>query len=394
MNGFRAASDLLLIFGFLCLLPLELPAGMIILSVCVCSLACGLAFALRDKPVLRYGCGLFPILLLLCKPIRGEVFAYAFVIGYSEILVCSDRLFTTHWSYAKHLRFSLFAVCFGVLIALTQSKKGMDAAACFLGYLLFGAFFLRQLRLGGGVPLRGRLADFLAVIAAPAAVMLAGTVFAGGEVVFSTVFLWIATIFGILFQAVIYFLVMITPSGMLPESTVPSETIAPQLTDPVEIIPPQTLPSEQATAAGSDTVLYLLLLAGILFLAFMGILALLRFLKKPSEHYSSERWVDDSTSFSDTEETPKKVESNRRKIRRIYGRYLTLMRSKGYCRQREDTSMDILAGTEDFSSDPACASLRELYIRARYCPNETVSASDVQKAKLLYKKIRDSLIAQ
>lgn len=391
MTAFRAASELLLVFGILCLLPFSVPGELIVLTVCLCSFACALAYLLREKPVLRYGCALLPLLVL---PAVGQHLAVLLPLGYAQMLICTDRLFTSYWSYSRHMRFSLFAVAFGVVIAGIQGDRGIAPATCFLGYLFFGACFLRQLRLGQGVSLKGKLSDFAAVAAVPGLVALIGGLLVGGVPYYYGIVMAIFSFFGYLFQALIGFLVMITPTEMPSNPTVPTESTLPQVSLPAEYVPTEPIEQKPNIAVASDFWLYLLIAAVLIALAILAIVWLVRLLHRPAGVQRGNRWVDDSSKFTEIEDSAQQVDANRRKIRKIYGKYLTLMRSKGFRRQRQDTSRDILESTRGVSEDALCAQLRSLYIRARYAAGEKVTAQDVQNAKQLYRKIKDSLIAQ
>lgn len=394
MIGFRAASELFLLMGIMSLLPLDLPLGTVLLLIAICTLGCTFAFRFREKPVLRFGCALIPPLALLPAG-QEQLFLFILPVAYSEMLICTDRMFASYWSYARHMKLSLFFAAFCIIIAGIQGKDGLPAALLLLGYMIAGVCFLRQTRLGGGVGGKGRVRDFLAVIGVPAVIGLVGAALIWGADLYAWVFLGFARVIGYLFQLFVGLFVSIPIQAPTEPATEPTAPTRPDVTAPAEYVPPATEPGSQGSFVIPDAVFAVLAVAALLALAAGAVYCLMSFLKRPAEaEAGGSTWTDESQSFTRFREEKRQVESNRRRIRKIYGKYLTLMASKGYHRNHQDTSLDILNATFEYAAEEPCEQLRRLYIRARYCTGEKVTAEDVQLAKTLYGQIKDGLIAQ
>ena len=83
------------------------------------------------------------------------------------------------------------------------------------------------------------------------------------------------------------------------------------------------------------------------------------------------------------------VSGNAQQIRRIYKKYLELMRENGVRIQKDSTSREILEEAELVNLSPSAARLRELYLKARYGEDGAVSREDVQEAQRCLQEVRD-----
>ena len=85
--------------------------------------------------------------------------------------------------------------------------------------------------------------------------------------------------------------------------------------------------------------------------------------------------------------TAVELPSNRRRVRRIYAKYLKLLQNRGYIRRSRDTSKDVLDATPDLAEPAAAEELRRVYLRARYSSG-SISARDVQEARRCLRLLR------
>ena len=81
--------------------------------------------------------------------------------------------------------------------------------------------------------------------------------------------------------------------------------------------------------------------------------------------------------------------SNRRRIRRIYERYLKLLRSRNFFRQPQDSSQDIIEKTRRISAEEPAQALRRLYILARYDPDAAITNAQVREARKYLQMLKE-----
>ena len=113
---------------------------------------------------------------------------------------------------------------------------------------------------------------------------------------------------------------------------------------------------------------------------------------------SSKAMIDDYV-YEETEEGEAPVKGRKGKkapvpprthqIRQIYKRYLELMRENGIRVQKDSTSQDVLDEAAEISVSPAAARLRELYLKARYADDSSITREEVQEAARCLKEIRE-----
>lgn len=84
-----------------------------------------------------------------------------------------------------------------------------------------------------------------------------------------------------------------------------------------------------------------------------------------------------------------RVSGNAQQVRRIYRKYMELMRENGVRIQKDSTSLDILDEAELLNLSPSAKRLRELYLKARYAEGGSVTREDVQEAQRCLQEIRD-----
>lgn len=146
---------------------------------------------------------------------------------------------------------------------------------------------------------------------------------------------------------------------------------------------------EKAAAIGGYVVLGLLLLLAIWFIV--------RYVRRGALKPQQEDYL-----YEETEEGGKprrrgaKAETVRggaRQIRRIYQQYMELMRANGVAIQRDSTSGEILDEAERINLSAAARRLRELYLKARYGDDSSVTPEDVQEAQRCFEEIKKEFTA-
>lgn len=84
-----------------------------------------------------------------------------------------------------------------------------------------------------------------------------------------------------------------------------------------------------------------------------------------------------------------KKQNNNQEIRKIYREFLYLAKRKGIPIKKQTTSQEVLSEGM-FSENRDAASLRELYIKARYCKDYRVSDEDIRMAKECLARLKES----
>lgn len=394
MMAWRIVSEVFLYFAAAVLFPVDLPVWVVLAVTALCALGGAAADRLRDRGARRCLAALIPPLALLAGLSSQNLIFCALPAGYTVLLILSGRLFVNHTDYAKCFRVSAVAALLLCVFASTRGGRGW-LSACYLAlYFLFGVFFLHRLRLGYGVSRKNLARDFALIAAVPAVALAIGGMLYGGLTPLAWVLGMIARGAALLLRVVSDAMGMLMRGFGEPSQTQPTEATTLPSTWPTEGGQEQPSPSEWSDFPIPDMVWSIVLYAAIAAAAVLAVYWIAKHLRKPVDPRARRTWVEENGTVTQIPESPQQIQSNRRKIRGIYGRYLALLRSRGYRRLSQDTSLDVLESTRGLSSDEACEELRKLYILARYRTGEKVTSVHVQRAKLLLKQIRDGLIAQ
>lgn len=380
----RAASDLSLYFLILNVIPWH-PDGVSVFAVtALCALACGLAGQLQTRPAARYACAVLPPLALLSASGIRETVLLAIPIIYSMLLIVTPKLFPEHDSYSRHMKISLPLTAIFLLSFEAVEGSTIAMLICTVVYFLTGVFYTRQLRLGDSTDLRDKLRDFAAVGIVPAAAgAIMGLLLLGRTLIRMLLGILFAPVGGVLgFLAWSASFIPLATTEPPEASTLPPTELAEDMMATPIVMPSTTLWKQPRFEDFARTPM---IIAGIL--AVIGIVVYLFFCFSRSESARSGGRVISTASKPITVTTEAKAarreDSNRRKIRAVYVKYLLLLLSRGFYRSRYHTSRDVLDATREQTKPDAAEELRSIYIRARYHTELPVSAEDIRRAKEL-----------
>ena len=202
---------------------------------------------------------------------------------------------------------------------------------------------------------------------------------------------WIFYPFGLLIQKIIAFIDMVINLFKFSEPHPPPDPEEPQaivdFAEGTSPIPEVQNPDEMLD---SNIVTVIFVIAGILaILVIVWICLRLRASRRDMALMDQD--MEMTAADTGLPRAPREAErkSNRRKIRRIYERYLKLLRQWNFFRQPQDSSQEIIEKTQDILPEATSQALRKLYIAARYDPNAAITGAQVREAKRLLKKLTE-----
>ena len=369
--------------------PLMLRAAWAALPLGPAAVAFG-SLAARKNPALRFLFVLLPPLALLLTKDTTQLLLLLPAVIYPVAVLISARFTISYLDYRNHFLWSS-----GVLILLiftSQLHKPTVLPALFGTIsLVLSVFTLRQLRTGTRTGWKQRSLELLSLSALPAGLWFLVTLIskwreAGGWLA-ERVFYPLAW----LFQKIIAFFDNLMSAHReealeILEETGTTETA----TLSTEVFQPGSLPT-QSEAHIDEKVPALLIPLGIALLILATVWLIRRLRNTRSEEvldeqaaYSTERDSGNAGGLSAAERR-----SNRRKIRRIYEKYLKLLQQRSFRRLPQDSSEEILEKTRGLYAEEPAQALRQLYILARYHPDAPVTDAQVREAKRLLRQLRE-----
>ena len=348
------------------------------------------SLAARKNPALRFLFVLLPPLALLLTKSTTQLLLLLPAVIYPAAVLISARFTVSYLDYRNHFLWSS-----GVLILLiftSQLHKPTPLPALFgTMSLVLSVFTLRQLRFGAQTGWKQKGLELLSLSAPPAGVwlllsLISGWREAGGWLV-ERVFYPLAW----LYQRIIAFIDdLLAPhkeaAQELLEETGTEET-APLAT---ELFQPGGLPAE-SEAHIDEKVPYVLIPLGIALLILFTVWLIRRLRENRAEDVLDEQTDRFTERDFGSARPPSEAErrGNRRKIRRIYEKYLKLLQHRRFYREPQDSSEDILEKTRGIFAEEPAKALRELYILARYDPEALITDAQVREAKRLLKRLRE-----
>lgn len=386
----RTASELGLFFGALSLFPAMPGFSRLMGMLAVLSFFTGLSHHFREKMPLRILFALANLAAALLWPAGAPLWGMVLSVGYCTVMSLAGRMDCEYYRYAKHMKFTLPAALVMVFAAGSVFGTGAWPTLVFgLIYFLCGTFALRQLRLGHNAPGKIKGMELLSLAALPVgAVSVLGALWG---LSFPLSYLLRGILAGIAFvlqgiTAIMSRLTAYTPQELADNAANMEGVIL--IPDSPGVSAVDSIPTESPNIRIPPNFWWILGgIAAAILIVYAAILVV-KALKAPRLGSRTVSTRDEDQEAASAPAPRREPDSNRRRVRREYRRYLHLLRSRGFVRQDSDTSMDILNATEVLTVPEASRSLRGLYIRARYRTGETVTAGDVQEAKELYKKLK------
>ena len=383
-------ANLCLYFAVLCLTPywplnLWLTLGIIL----TLSASCGLACLARKKTALRLACCVLPLLALLFARTTVQLLWIAPAVVYAELMILSSHFSVSYWSYRLHYLWSscvMLALLVVGLVAETPMSRSFPLA---LSALILGCFTLRQLRFGAETPLTQKALELASLAVVPAAVGLIAGLVGYGRIAMRWLLEWVFYPIFWLVQKGVEALI-----ALFGQVQAPPEPLEPVTEEPF-VMPEEIIIPEEHEVLPTQPIVrrdlrWLVRLALILAAATLVTYLIWRFYRYLKDHAGEESKEEPRITSQAEQPLPRSGEalSNRRRLRRIYGRYLRLLQKRGFVRRGHDTSQEILERSQDLAPEASAEALRALYIQARYSAGP-VSSQQVQEARRLLRQLRE-----
>ena len=348
------------------------------------------SLAARKNPALRFLFVLLPPLALLLTKSTTQLLLLLPAVIYPAAVLISARFTVSYLDYRNHFLWSS-----GVLILLiftSQLHKPTPLPALFgTMSLVLSVFTLRQLRFGAQTGWKQRSLELLSLSALPAGSwllisLISGWREAGGWLV-ERVFYPLAW----LYQRIIAFIDdLLAPHKEAAQELLEETGTEETATLATELFQPGGLPAE-SEAHIDEKVPYVLIPLGIALLILFTVWLIRRLRENRAEDVLDEQTDRFTERDFGSARPPSEAErrGNRRKIRRIYEKYLKLLQHRRFYREPQDSSEDILEKTRGIFAEEPAQALRELYILARYDPEALITDAQVREAKRLLKRLRE-----
>lgn len=386
------AANLCLYFAFASVFdafPFMLPAvGAALVSGPV-AVACG-SLAAKKNPALRFLFVLLPPLALLLTKGTTQLLLLLPAVIYPAAMLISARFTVAYLDYRNHFLWSCGVLL--VIILISQMHKSSALPPILgTGALILGVFNLRQLRFSALTGWKQKSLELISLCALPVGIWLLVTLISRAREaaawLVERVFYPVAWVF----QIIIAFINGLLEPHMqeaqeLLEETGTTETY----TVVTEAYQPGGLPTGPKVDIGEKLPAVLIPIA--VAAAIVLVVWLARRLRATrSEEVLTERVENRAEADAESSRVPKEAErrSNRRKIRRIYEKYLKLLQHRRFYRQPQDSSEEILEKTRNLSAEEPAQALRELYILARYHPDAPITDVQVREARRLLRQLRE-----
>ena len=389
-----AAANICLYFAFAALVPSfsdMLPAAFasLLLGPAACALGCLVS---RKNTRLRFLFIPLPLLSLLLVQQVGQLLLLAPAVIYPLILLIAARFSAAYWDYRNHV---LWSGCLTLLLLfLAQTHEPRPLPVLFgVGSLILGFFTLRQIRFGAVTGAKQRFMELGSLCAVPAASAFAVFLLADTKSAAAWLAERVLYPFGLLMQKIVGFLNSLIGMKEMAEQTKPEQAAsdAESALDMVEeAVPPMELPEPIDQALDRKVVFVIILIAAAAAVCFI-VWLYRRMRATRTEDELLERTDEETEAFDMPARAARASEhrSNRRKIRRIYERYLKLLRQRSFYRRPQDSSEDIVEKTRDILAQEPAQALRSLYIPARYDPNAVITDAQVRRARQLLQLLRE-----
>lgn len=404
--AYRITADLCFFFSILSIFPAMRPWQLPMLLFVAAAFAVTLLAVHCSFLPLRFLLSLLPGLCFLGAELKFLLFFPALAWLYL-ILVLTAGKFAMFLDDYRRIYRAMLIVCLCALaanVAHSLIYRGDVISYYSMGYalafLFFGMLAMREMQMNAKMDLSWSLMNAATVIGIPLLAI-------GGSLLLFVILRSIEPVVNYLFRPIGMFLIWLF-DRLFPnsyEKPVPTQAPlnTPPPTPPILDLDPvsegrQLLEEnfetnlamqkaiEKATALGG----YVVLAALILF-AIWIVLRYARMSRSAAEHeeYSYEETSEILPQRKKRAARAPLIPGNAEQLRRIYRKYMELMREQGVRIQKDSTSQEILDEAETSGLSPAAQRLRELYLKARYDDDSKVSREDVQEAQRCLQQIRE-----
>ena len=342
------------------------------------ALAAGLACALRDR---RPWNSVYLLAPAACLLLPGSIFDWLALVPplvYVLVLISRKRFAVDHGHYLDAFtRGLIFAGAVLLLCLIGADLK--QAAAYAAGYVLIGVFLLRQLRLGPQERWQDRLLNLSGLAAV---LVLCGllclVLWGAARIPFWSLFLWFFYLLWYAFQAAAWLLSRIRPSAAAPEQSQSQERPQPRL-------PAFSLEAARREFDPDNAlILGILLAAAFAIGGFFLVRRMLRTLRRDNGAASKRVWTE---PLRNRDPRPVGPVTDRERLRRVYRKFLDLLRRRGVSLSPSQTTAQIHRSAAAAADPEPAGKLRRLYLPARYDQGAEIGPEQVREARQLLRQI-------
>ena len=368
-------------------LPCALAA--LLLGPAACALG---SLADRKKPKLRFLFILMPLCSLLPGPWSLSLLFIVPAVLYPVILLLAERFSVFYWDYRNHVLFSSCVLLLMLLLSQVRAVRPLPVLFG-MGSLILSIFTLRQIRFGAKTGPKQKLLELISLSSLPAAVWGLVVLLSRTKKIAGWAAEKILYPFALALQKIVSFIAYIASLFNLGKQT-PEPPRPPDQPEHIYEAWQEALPYEEPEIFES-TIDMKIAAAVIVIGIILAVLLAVWIFRRLRETRSEESLKAQTELKTEADEggvrLPGKLEnsSNRRRIRRIYEKYLKLLDQRSFIRRPQDSSQEIIEKTQDILPEATSQALRKLYIAARYDPNAAITGAQVREAKRLLKKLTE-----
>lgn len=367
-----------------------IPAALAALVLGPVACVCG-SLTAEKHPRLRYVFLLLPPLALLLTGNLTQILLLAPAVLYPAAVLITGRFKITYRNDRSH--FLCSSGCLIPVMIFSQLNEVSFPTLLFgTASLVLGVFTLRQLRFGAQTSRKQKGLELLSIAALPAAagiaVFLLPRLLKVGEWLVKSLLFPLIQVLQRIVVVVIALLEPVIDSAMEEPTTT---AVAESTTAVTETYVPETVSADFPIRI-RENLPYLLIPLAAAAAVFFIVWTLRRLSETRSEKDLPDQGALETEADVGSVRTPAEAErrSNRRKVRRIYEKYLKLLQRRKFHRQPQDSSEEILEKTRSLSAAEPARALRELYILARYDPSASITDAQVREAQRLLRQLRET----
>ena len=378
-------------FSVLSVFDLWMNSYLLFLAVLLLScVSLSLSHKFRDKIGIRIITSLIPIIaFVLCqKPL--DYLVVGIPVLATVLLGIFKRANLDYWNYISTFKIVCAIFFVFVLLALLTNLNYYNVMFYGIIALIIGVFVSRELRLGAHTTTKEKLYNIAFVATVPIILAILFLVIFRPNVSFGKVFEYILVPFASIFYLFIKLFSLISNLVVQqePEPTQEIENVIHGYEE--EFIDYNDKPSKDNPIVRTNYD-YIFIIATIIIAVIVITIIVIRIIKamKKDSIYKIEfQTIDSESIFVESEKTDRR--SNGYKIRKFYLKYLSLIETYGIFRKKHNTSLDILERASEVITSEKQEELRQLYIKARYSDENSITDEDVDYAKELFKSIKEA----
>lgn len=340
--------------------------------------AAGLAAGLAERRP-RNGLHLLPTAACLLFP--HSIFDWIVLVPaivYVLFLISRKRFSVIHGHFLDTFTRGLIFAGAALLFCLVGADL-KQAAAYAAGYVLIGVFLLRQLRLGHCESWRERLLNLSGLLAVLALCgLLCFILWSGIQLPFQHLFLWFFYLLWYVFRVAVSLLNHVKLAAAAPAE------------EQTQVFRKFDLPSfsmetmRRELNPDNALILGVLLAVGFAVGAFFLLRRMLRTLRKNSGSTTRRVWTE---PLRPTASGRPLAATDRDRLRRVYRKFLELLRSRDVSLSQTQTTAQIHRAAIHAADPESAGLLRRLYLPARYDSAAEIGPEQVREARRLLRQL-------